>query len=88
MLTINCKGKRTVGKANKGINVEKIIIGLKIKVKTKKEKRTKKRKSPQNCKSPVQRQRFIISVKYVTEENKTLKSLIRFHSANKINNYN
>ena len=26
---INCKGKRTVGKANKGINVEKIIIGLK-----------------------------------------------------------
>ena len=28
-LKINCKGKRTVGKANKGINVEKIIIGLK-----------------------------------------------------------
>ena len=27
-LKINCKGKRT-GKANKGINVEKIIIGLK-----------------------------------------------------------
>ena len=26
----NCKGKRTVGKANKGINEEKIIIGLKI----------------------------------------------------------
>ena len=23
MLKINCKGKRTVGKANKGINVEK-----------------------------------------------------------------
>ena len=23
-LNINCKGKRTVGKANKGINVEKI----------------------------------------------------------------
>ena len=22
---INCKGKRTVGKANKGINVEKIV---------------------------------------------------------------
>ena len=30
MLKINCKGKRTVGKANKGINVEKIIIGFKI----------------------------------------------------------
>ena len=30
ILKINCKGKRTVGKANKGINVEKImIIGLK-----------------------------------------------------------
>ena len=29
-LKINCKGKRTAkGKANKGINVEKIIIGLK-----------------------------------------------------------
>ena len=26
---INCKGKRTVGKTNKGINVEKILIGLK-----------------------------------------------------------
>jgi len=24
-----CRRKRTVGKANKGINVEKIIIGLK-----------------------------------------------------------
>ena len=29
---INCKGKGTVGKANKGINVEKIIIRLKIKI--------------------------------------------------------
>ena len=29
MLKINCKGKRMVGKANKGINVEKIILGLK-----------------------------------------------------------
>ena len=32
-LKINFKGERTVGKANKGINVEKIIIGLKIKIK-------------------------------------------------------
>ena len=37
MLKINCKGKRTVGKANKGINVEKILIGLK-KIKLRKEK--------------------------------------------------
>ena len=29
MLEINCKGKRTVGKGNKGIKVEKIIISLK-----------------------------------------------------------
>ena len=28
-LKVNIKGKRTVGKTNKGINVEKIIIGLK-----------------------------------------------------------
>ena len=46
-LKINCKGKRTLGKANKRINVEKIIIGLKN---FKKEK--KKRKTLQNCKSP------------------------------------
>ena len=29
MLKINCKGKRTVKIASKGINVEKIIIGFK-----------------------------------------------------------
>ena len=28
-LKLNCKGKRTVGKAKKGINVEKNIIGFK-----------------------------------------------------------
>ena len=28
-LKINCKGERTVGKANRGINGAKIIIGLK-----------------------------------------------------------
>ena len=28
-LKINCKGKRTVEKANKGINAGKIITGLK-----------------------------------------------------------
>ena len=31
--------KRTVGKANKGMNVEKIIIGLKIKIRKRKEKK-------------------------------------------------
>ena len=45
-LKINCKGKRTVGKANKGVNVEKIIIGLKSlkKRKEKKEEGKKERK--------------------------------------------
>ena len=62
----------------------------------KKLKRKKKKKkvweTPQNCKSPVQRQRFITTaVKIVTEKNKqkqkNLKSLIRFQSGNKIKNY-
>ena len=32
ILKINCIGKRTVGKANERINVEKIVIDLKIKI--------------------------------------------------------
>ena len=54
MFKINCKGKRTVGKANEGINVEKIIIGLKYeKLKKKIQKRErKKRKTAQRCKNP------------------------------------
>ena len=35
-LKINCKGKTTVGKENKGTNAEKIIVGLKIKIKKRK----------------------------------------------------
>ena len=50
-LKINCKGKRAIGKANKGINVEKIVIGLK-KLKNKIKKR-EKRKTPHNCNSPM-----------------------------------
>ena len=41
-LKVNCKGKRTVGKANKGVNVAK-IIGFKI-LKIKIIKREKKKK--------------------------------------------
>ena len=41
MLNINCKGKRTVGKAKKGINVEKIMIGFKIFLKRNKKKKKK-----------------------------------------------
>ena len=36
----------------------------------------------------MQRQRFIAAIKNVTEKNKKLKNLIRFHNANKIDNYN
>ena len=70
LLKINCKGKRTVGKANKGINVEKNIIGLK-KLKLKKRE---KRKTPQNCKSPTERQKFITTIKNVTEGKKKKSS--------------
>ena len=59
----------------------------KLKLKEKK----KKRKITQNCKSPTQRQRFIETIKNVTEKRKgkkKLKSLIRFHSGPKIDNYN
>ena len=85
ILNINCKGKRTVGKANKGINVEKNNNSFK---KIFKEKR-KEKNVPQNCKSPTQRQRFIRTIKSVTEKKKKkLKSLIRFHSANDIDSYN
>ena len=45
ILKSNCKGKRTVGKANKGINAEEIIIDLKNE-KLKLKKRGKK-KSPE-----------------------------------------
>jgi len=51
-LKINYKGKRTVGKANKDINVEKIMV-YKIFFKRVKKKKTQNRKTPQNCKSPM-----------------------------------
>ena len=79
-LRINCKGERTVGKANKGINVERIIIGLQNLKKGERERK-------ENCKNSKQRQKFIATIKNVTEEKK-LKNLIGFLSANKIDNYN
>ena len=88
-LKINCKGKRTAGKGTKGINVEKNNNRLK-KLKIKKDKgrlkkKKKKRKTPQNCKSPTQKQRFII-IKNVTEEKKEkLKSLTGFPIASPTN---
>ena len=59
---------------------------LKIEIK----KRKGKRKTAQNCKSPTERQGFVTPIKKCEREKKErkLKSLIRFHSADKINNYN
>ena len=48
----------------------------------------KKRKTPQSCKSPTQRQKFITTIKNVNEEKKKIKNLFGFLSTNKINNYN
>ena len=55
-------------------------------MKSKKEKT--KRKATQNGKNSMKRQRFITAIKNVIEGEKELKSLIIFHSANKIDNYN
>ena len=77
MSKINCNGKKRVEKANKGINVEKIIIDLKIKIR-KRERGGIKKKTPQNCRSPAQRQRFITATtttkKNVCERKKSSKA--------------
>ena len=90
MLKIDCKGKRTVGKANKGINAEKITKVLKKLKLIKKEKKKQKQKTSQSCKNPIQTQKFITTIKNVWEKIKkeNFKNLIRFHSANKIDKYN
>ena len=48
-------------------------------------KKGKKRKTPENCKKPMQRQRFITTIKNVTEGKKKSS---KAYNANKINNYN
>ena len=55
-----------------------------------KREKKKEEKTPQNCKSPTSRQRFMTTIKNVTEEEgeKKLKNLIGFLSANEIDNYN
>ena len=59
-------------KAIKGINVEKNNKFRKLKLKKRKER--KKRKTPQNCKSPAQSQRFITTIKNVTDGKKSSKA--------------
>ena len=57
-LKVNFKWKRRIGKANKGINVEKsnsfkkLKIKIIEKIKIRRKKKGKKRKTQQNCKSP------------------------------------
>ena len=51
-LKINCKGKRTVGKANKEINVEKITIGLKMKNLNLKKREKKKEENSTELQKP------------------------------------
>ena len=72
-LKINWKEKRTVGKANKGINVEKIIIGLKIFFKKEGGREKRKGKVPRIAKAQPQRQGFMTMIENVTE-NKREKS--------------
>ena len=85
MLKINCKGKRTVGKTNKGINVENNNSLQKLKLniqrrekknKGRRKKKGKKGKTPQNYKSPMQMQRFI-TIKSVAEYTYTLINKIK-----------
>ena len=57
VLKIDCKGKRTIGKSNKGKNVKKNNRFKKLKLKK------GKRKTPQNSKSPpTKKQRFITTI--------------------------
>ena len=67
-MKISCKGNRIVGKANKGIKVKNNNRCKKLKLKK------KIRKTPQNCKNPIERQRFITTVKNVTEGKKNSKA--------------
>jgi len=64
-------------------------MGFKTKILKREKKR--RRKTPQNCKSPTWRQKFITTIKkkmWLRAGKKKLKRLIRFHSSNKIDDYN
>ena len=69
MLKINCKGKRTIGKANKGINIEKIKIGLK----NLKERKEKKEENSTELQKPNVEAEVYNSKKNVTRKNKAQK---------------
>ena len=63
--------KSTIGKANKGINVEKIIIGLKNK--NFKKKRERKKENSTELQNPKVEAEFIKTAKNVTEKQKAQK---------------
>ena len=63
--------KSTIGKANKGINVEKIIIGLKNK--NFKKKRERKKENSTELQNPKVEAEFIKTTKNVTEKQKAQK---------------
>ena len=69
MLKINCKGKRTIGKANKGINIEKIKIGLK----NFKKRKEKKEENSTELQKPNVEAEVYNSKKNVTRKNKAQK---------------
>jgi len=69
VLKINCKGKRTIGKANKGINIEKIKIGLK----NLKERKEKKEENSTELQKPNVEAEVYNSKKNVTRKNKAQK---------------
>ena len=86
---INCKGKKMVGKANNWINGEKIIVGINnSKLKLKKVKKKEKKANSTDQQKPNTEAEVYNSNKKCDWGKKKLKSLIRFHSAHKINNYN
>ena len=68
-----------VGKANKGIIVvnnnrlKKLKLEKEKRGRKKEERKRKKRKTPQNCKSPTWRQRFITTIKNATKGKKSPK---------------
>ena len=91
MLKINCKGERTGGKANKGINVEKNnklrhrFKKLKIKIKRIEKK---EENSTELQKSIVEPEVYGNNKKCGWGKKKKLNSLIGFLRANKTNSYN
>ena len=84
------QGGESSRRSKKEINVEKIIAGLKNKIKKERKKKEEERKKKEENSTELQKPNVEAEV-YNNNKNvreKKLKSLIRFHSASKINNCN